>query len=405
MSDFDDIRPYRDDEVATVLNEIVRDPELIELIGQFKYTKPYKYLPFLVRPLIQLGLQKKVKSIHSVSDFQHMVETYMTHMLNTTTDKFTVSGIEYLDTSQSYLFVSNHRDITMDPALTNYSLYHNGFGTLRIAIGDNLLTKAFASDLMRLNKSFIVKRSITKPRELLRELTRLSKYIDFSLNEEHENIWIAHREGRAKDGMDKSDPAIIKMFSLAKGKKTSLTEYLKSLRIVPLSISYEYDPCDVLKANELEMSEHGEYKKAKNEDLNSIGEGIQGYKGRVHLAYGKVIDEAFEDTEAVAKHLDREIIANYRIYPSNLYAYFKVYGEDNKEEIIERLSSDASVPEKEIMQRPVKSYDLQEELCQKSLERFEKRYNAIADKDKKYFLDMYANPVVNKLNFYQSNIA
>ncbi|MDF5295506.1 1-acyl-sn-glycerol-3-phosphate acyltransferase, partial [Vibrio parahaemolyticus] len=171
--------------------------------------------------------------------------------LNKTTDGVTFSGLDKLDKNTSYLFVSNHRDIAMDPALVNYGLYQSGHRTVRIAIGDNLLKKPCATELMRLNKSFIVKRSAKAPREMMKALGQLSSYIKHSLDTGN-SIWIAQKEGRAKDGNDFTDPAILKMFHVeGRKQKISFGEYTRSLKIVPVSIAYENDPCDIAKAKEL----------------------------------------------------------------------------------------------------------------------------------------------------------
>ena len=173
-------------------------------------------------------------------------------MISTTTTKVEFSGLEKLTADQNYLFISNHRDIAMDPAFVNWGLHQQGLDTVRIAIGDNLLKKPFVSDLMRLNKSFIVKRSAKGVREMMAAFKALSGYIKHSLSVEKQSIWIAQKEGRAKDGNDQTDPAILKMLYMnGKGQKLAFSEYMTGLNIVPVSISYEYDPNDVAKANEI----------------------------------------------------------------------------------------------------------------------------------------------------------
>src|SRR5690606_21760891 len=189
----------------------------------------------------------------------------------------TNSGLDKLSHDKSYLFISNHRDIAMDPAFVNYMLYHAGFDTLFIAIGDNLLKRPFVNDLMRLNRSFIVKRSL-KGRELLKSSKQLSEYIHHCIAE-NRNVWIAQREGRAKDGVDRTETALLKMLGMAR-RPEGLAEALKPLHIVPVSISYEFDPCDALKGNELyQKTELGSYQKDDQSDINSIVTGMIGYKG------------------------------------------------------------------------------------------------------------------------------
>lgn len=207
----------------------------------------------------------------------------------------------------------------MDPAFVNWVRYQYGMDTVRIAIGDNLLSKPYVSDIMRLNKSFIVNRSATG-REMMKALTQLSSYIDHSIQSGH-SIWLAQREGRAKDGNDTTDPAILKMLYMAHRKARSFPEHVKRLNIVPVSISYEYDPCDSLKANELYAKEvEGNYEKSKFEDIESIVKGITGHKGHVHVAFGDPIDGDFDTPEALAQEIDRQIISNYYLHPSNLLA-------------------------------------------------------------------------------------
>ena len=242
MSQFDDIRPYNDDEVQPTIERLVNDPELINAICHLRFPKLNRYFGGLIRPVVRWFFRRQVESIESVEDVQKRVEPYLQSALNKTTSAFTFSGLEKLDKNKPYLFVSNHRDIAMDPALVNLILHKNGFTTVRIAIGDNLLTKPFVTDLIRINKSFIVNRSATRPREKLKALKHLSAYIHHSICEEDSSIWIAHREGRAKDGLDITNTAIIGMFALSKPKPQPFSEYINELNIVPVSISYEWDP-------------------------------------------------------------------------------------------------------------------------------------------------------------------
>jgi len=316
---FHDIRPYRDDEVSQVLFNILHDNEFIDALTKYQFPKASKYVGFLLRPVVKQVLAARIGDVSSVKEFQQLVESYMAKMINRTTTKLSCSGIENLDPEEAYLFISNHRDIAMDPAFVNWMLYHAEMETVRIAIGDNLLRKPYASDLMRLNKSFIVKRGV-QGRERLSVLTQLSQYIDHSIVGGH-SIWIAQRSGRSKDGDDRTDPALLKMLHIGQRKARSFAEQAKRLNIVPVSISYELDPCDAMKATELAaLSEDGEYKKGEFEDIQSIVRGITGDKGQVHVAFGEVITADFEDDEALAAELDRQIHANYRLHATNLAA-------------------------------------------------------------------------------------
>ena len=327
MSEFDAIRPYHDDEVAPVLQRLIRDEELVDSIIRLKFGKSLAKAGFLLRPVVRGRLRKQFGAIHTVAGFQAEIETYLEKVLNDTIDDLTVSGLESLDPESAYLFISNHRDITMDPALVNLVLYRAGFSTLRIAIGDNLLTKPFASDLMRLNKSFIVNRSAKAPREKFQAAKLLSSYIHHSVMVDNENVWIAQREGRAKDGRDLTNSAIISMLAMSRDKSQTLADYIRDARVVPVSISYEFDPCDADKARELTIvKQQGKYEKQEHEDVQSIARGITGYKGRVHLAFGEQLSGEYETAEEVTAELDRQISANYRLHSTNMLAYNKLEG-------------------------------------------------------------------------------
>ena len=328
MDQFQDIRPYNDDEVAKVLANLVNTQDFIDTIIGFRF----KHWPDMFKgPLsffVKLALKKQMAKIHNVHDFQSIVKGYMDRMIKTTTTEVEYRGIEKLDKNVGHLFVSNHRDIAMDPAFVNYGLYLNGLSTVRIAIGDNLLRRPFVSDLMRLNKSFIVKRSANGVREMMAAFTQLSGYINHSVESDLCNLWIAQKEGRAKDGLDKTDPAIIKMFYMCKKKKMSFAEAMRSLNIVPVSISYEYDPCGLDKAGELhEKAETGNYEKSEFEDIDSIKNGIVGKKGKVVITFGDQITEDFETPDDLVAEIDRQIIANYEIHSSNKSALALLNGE------------------------------------------------------------------------------
>lgn len=318
---YQDIRPYNDDEVPEALNRLILDDEFIQVIIQYRIPNCSKALMWVLKPLLKVWLKSKWSNIQTVDNVQQHVASYMESTLKKTSDGVSFSGLEQLDPSQSYLFVSNHRDIAMDPAVVNWGLHQRGLNTLRIAIGDNLLKKPCATELMRLNKSFIVKRSAKGPREMMKVLGQLSGYIKHSL-ETGNSIWIAQKEGRAKDGNDKTDPAILKMFHVeGRKRKLSFCDYVKELNIVPVSISYENDPCDVAKAKELHQIEHsGSYEKGEFEDIESIVQGIIGQKGRVHVSFGDVIKQDFENPEALATEIDRQIHKNYKLFPINFLA-------------------------------------------------------------------------------------
>lgn len=326
MSEFDDIRPYNDSEVPAVIARLIADPEFINLLLSRKLPLLAKICPWLLRPLLRRSLSKAAKKINSVGDLQSYITVSLKNLIDKTTDGYSVSGLENLDPNKAYLFLSNHRDIALDPAMVNLALSDAGMETVRIAIGDNLLSKPFASDLMRVNRSFIVKRSITGRRDKLEALKKLSRYIRHSISSDGISIWIAQREGRAKDGHDRTETALLKMLALSKQKEQSFGEAAAELNLVPVAISYEYDPCDVDKGRELYAKELGEdYVKQKFEDLDTIQKGFVGYKGRVHVAFGEPVTHAVDGAEELtadnlADAIDHQVYTNYKLFPSNIVA-------------------------------------------------------------------------------------
>ena len=288
---FKEIRPYHDDEVPAALERLIQDNEMLAAIAHFRFPRASRYFGWLLKPLIRAALHVRWNKVKTVRDVQMEVAHFMEQMIAGTTNGVTYSGLEQISSDKGYLFISNHRDIAMDPAFVNWGLYKCGLETVRIAIGDNLLRKPCATELMKLNKSFIVKRSAKGPREMMKAFSELSAYIADSLKTGH-SIWIAQKEGRAKDGDDRTDPAILKMFYMAgKQQKLPFADYMRGLNIVPVAISYELDPGDEAKARELvERAETGGYEKSEFEDIESIVSGIVGFKGRVHVSLGKPLD-------------------------------------------------------------------------------------------------------------------
>ncbi|WXL27945.1 1-acyl-sn-glycerol-3-phosphate acyltransferase [Ectopseudomonas mendocina] len=321
MGEFDAIRPYADAEVPAVLARLLSDDAFLNILTQFRFPRLASSLGWLLKPLIAYRLRAKFRDVHSVADLQVHVEGYVDRTIERATDGVTYTGIEHLQKGKAYLFLANHRDIVMDPAFVNYAVYHAGLETPRIAIGDNLLQKPFVSDLMRLNKSFIVHRSLTGRREKLAAYQLLSAYINHSILNDGQSIWIAQAEGRAKDGDDRTDSAILKMFHMSR-KDEPFAEVIDSLRLIPVSISYEYDPCDLAKARELYIrATTGSYTKAQGEDDLSIAQGITGYKGRVHIHFNEQARHNLEDSKLLATEVDREILTGYRLFPVHYLAY------------------------------------------------------------------------------------
>ena len=381
MGQFADIRPYNNDEILPVFQRLTSDDELVAAIAALKLGGWHKLCRWLVYPLVRYVLKRQLAQITTVKEFQQAVKSYMDAMVDETTSQFTVSGLDDLDPNKAYLFISNHRDIALDPAFVNYALYENEHDTVRIAIGDNLLTKPYVSDLMRLNKSFIVKRSAKGPRQIMAAYKLLSGYIRHSIEKDNSSIWIAQREGRAKDGNDATEPAIIKMIAMSMNKKTeTFSDYINDLHIVPVAISYEFDPCDSAKAKELhEKAVHGSYEKDEHEDVASIATGISGKKGHVHVSFGAPLMSDFVDAQEVATAIDEQIIGNYVLHPTNIIAYKKLYGHWPEGVVDSKGSTFA--------------YDQ----LQDQEKKFIVRINAMPSECHEYALGIYANPVLKKI--------
>ncbi|WP_252275696.1 1-acyl-sn-glycerol-3-phosphate acyltransferase [Pseudomonas subflava] len=321
MGEFDSIRPYADHEVPAVLARLLSDDTFLGTLTHFRFPRLAGPFGWLLKPLIAHRLRRETAGIASVDALQARIEPYIDRTVERATDGITFSGLDRLKAGAPYLFLANHRDIVMDPAFVNYAVFHAELPTPRIAIGDNLLQRPFVSDLMRLNKSFIVHRNVAGRREKLAAFQLLSAYINHSIREEGQSIWIAQAEGRAKDGDDRTDSAILKMFHMSR-KDEPFAEALAALNLVPVSISYEYDPCDQAKARELQIrASTGSYEKAPGEDDASIALGITGYKGRVHVHFGEPVREGFEDAKQLAALMDRHILGGYRLFPVHLLAY------------------------------------------------------------------------------------
>jgi hypothetical protein len=363
---FFDIRPYRNDEVPAVMARLRSNYALADNLAKLRLPRLYGRMPALGRFLIGRWLAWKLRGISTVEQFQALVEPQLQLQIDATAE-FSSSGLDGLSSKESYLFISNHRDIAMDPAFTNYALYHGGHRTVAIAIGDNLLREPWVADLMRLNKSFIVKRNISAPRELLSASRHLAQFIRHHIGANQGPVWIAQREGRAKDGIDVTEPAVIKMLSLGQDKKTeSLSDALNALKIVPVAIAYELDPCDGAKAAELAGG--ASYRKADDEDVRSIGMGITGQKGCVHLAFGQAISAAELNVDTVVEAIDQHMVNHYRLFEVNLWAW-------------QILEGSAEVPAVTIHPGTI------------DRQAFERRVASLPESHQPLLLAMYANPL------------
>ena len=376
MDKFKEIRPYDDHEVRPVLDRLITDPEFLISIASFYAPRMSRFLPSVMRLAASKKLTGQVTSVHDVASMQDIIAGYMYKMIEDTTTSLTHSGLEQLDSKKSYLFLSNHRDISMDPAFVNYMLYTAGNRTAQIAIGDNLLKKQFVSDIMRLNKSFIVPRS-QKGKELLQGLTLLSEYMHNCIVQ-GSHVWIAQREGRAKDGVDKTESALLKMLSMYQ-RKQPLSESLQNLHIVPVSISYEYDACDVLKAEELHAIETtGSFTKDEKSDIQSMVAGMIGFKGKVHVSFGDEMQYEGDDPDAIAASIDSQIIENYMLRDSN-YIAFELLQEKN---LLPKFSAGMKINIPEI-ERESRNF-------------FSNRLGKVDPKLHRHYLLSYANPVISR---------
>jgi len=348
LSDFEDIRPYHDHEVGEVLARLRSSPEIVDALVKFQYPGIARWIGPLARILARSKLALHFDGIDSVAAFQDRLSRYFEFMVNSTTDGFRYTGLDAVRDDEPTIFISNHRDISLDSAFLNYALFLEGRRTLRIAIGDNLFSNASASDLMRLNKGFVVKRNVTGRKAMYEAMRTTSNFIRESVHM-GEQVWIAQRAGRAKDGFDRTDPALLKMLALA-WRDEGFQGLVKHVRLVPVSISYELDPCDLSKARELHVVDRSDapYIKEEEEDLKSIITGLTGQKGRVRLTVGEPIDRIDCDIETVedaSLALDQQIVANLHAFPTHEWAWRESCGEaqdikaDNGNARLEALKS------------------------------------------------------------------
>lgn len=313
---FVDIAPLEDKDVKQAIQELLVDPG-------FMYAVKY-----IIPDINWEEFSSEMLKYNTKFDFQSkMIAPTVWALANKTSSGITSSGWENID-ENSHLIISNHRDIILDAGLLNILRNEKGLATTEIAIGDNLLIHPWIEKLVRLNKSFLVKRGVSV-RQMLEVSSHMSEYIHHVINDKKESVWLAQREGRAKDSNDRTQESVLKMLALS-APSGGFTERIKSLNILPLSISYEYDPCDYLKAMEFQLKrDNPEYKKAQIDDLRNMEIGLLGFKGRIHFRFGKEINDKLdsiesldkkERTSAVARIIDREIHLNYEFYPCNYIA-------------------------------------------------------------------------------------
>ncbi|MDD5149663.1 MAG: 1-acyl-sn-glycerol-3-phosphate acyltransferase [Flavobacterium sp.] len=374
MSKFDDIRPFYDAEVNDAIRSSIKHPMMKALMN------------FSFPDVEDEVWRKQLIKTYSIRDFQcKFIYESVQKVLKKSSDGLTTSGFEKLEKNTSYLFISNHRDILLDTTLLNSCLYENGLVMTASAIGDNLVKKSFLKILAKLNRNFLVQRGLS-PREMLQSSKLLSEYIGQLLLHENRSVWIAQREGRTKDGNDATNPGVLKMLAMGSDEQI-LMDYFKKVKIVPVSISYEYDPTDALKMPQLMAEANNEiYTKEKNEDFINLMSGVMGQKKRIHIHIGDIIDQELEDIKvefdnsnkqilALAQVIDDSILSNYKLWSTNFIAYDIL----NNSKIYSHLYTEN---EKSIFER-----------------RLEMRIDQNNPVALQGFLAMYANPVVNKLKY------
>ena len=374
---FDAIRPYADDELRQAINDLLDDRQFTKVLRA--------YMPAFCIPLVKAAVKVSCIGIHSQNDFQkRFMRKLVRYVQKKHTDGVTLSGI-LPDKNQRNVFITNHRDIVLDSAFLCELLFRHGYPTsVEIAIGDNLLIYPWIERLVKINKCFTVQRSLS-PREMLMSSKLMSEYIHFAVNEKRENIWIAQREGRAKDSDDRTHKGVLKMLGMGTGKQEKTADRLRDLNIVPLTISYEYDPCDYLKAKEFQLKrDNPDFKKSRQDDLENMGTGIKGYKGRVNYVCAPCINEWIDTVseegfyDELAKRIDVEIHRNYVLYPGNYIACDILSAQ--------RDHADKYTPEDEAKFREYLNGQLKKIV--------------IPNKDDEFLmmkmLEMYANPVRNQ---------
>ncbi len=373
LSEFESISPYSDAEAAEALNQLADHALLSEAC---KYFFPDQSPDFL---------KNLLKSIKTIDEFQILVMSkFVEWALEHTARNFSYDGISNIDKDKKFLALSNHRDIILDPAITQLVLYRNGIPMTEIAVGDNLITSKTIERLIRSNRMIKVMRGISA-RELYLSSQLLSRYIRLNITEQRSSIWLAQRQGRTKNGYDITEQGLLKMLDMS-GKSDFLQNF-KELNIIPMSISYEYEPCDILKARELVISKKRKYVKAEGEDLNSIMVGITQQKGNIHLNIGKPLteDEIAEaakcdknDRYQLIRHaVDLRVIEGYKLWKNNYVAfdivnnsfkYSHLYDPCDVEKFITYMEHQMETVEKDINKEDLR----------------------------RIFLDIYANPVVTK---------
>ncbi len=372
---FDDIRPFNDSEVSHYLGLLIHDEGF------------QRILHYIFKDQAKIDQVKLLLSgINTVKDLQLKFVYGLINdlILQPSTDGLTSGGLDNLDKNTSYLFISNHRDIILDSAIINYLIVLEGMNTTEVAIGNNLLIENWIEYTVKLNRAFVVRRNLPA-RELLMASKKLSEYIRRDITLKHTSVWIAQREGRTKDGNDKTQQALLKMLNLSNHKE--FKEGFSELKIVPISISYEIEPCGIAKVDEIYRKQTEGFEKTQRDDLRSMGHGLFNPKGHVHFEFGKPIDGqldliAAEETtgaqiEKLADYIDRQIYGNFKLWPNNYIA----------EDILNQTSTNAQ-------HYTTGQFRKFEGLVEEAVAQIPGDSEII----RKMFLQMYINPLINKRN-------
>lgn len=366
------LEPFRDDEIEAAIAELFSYPA---------FTEGMKL--FLPEPLQQQVMQAK-DHIHTAADFQSkLVAPFLKVIEKVSMKELSSSGFEHLQKEERYLYISNHRDIVLDSAFLNIVLFEHGFETSQIAIGDNLMMHRISELLFRINKSFVVRRT-GSARELYSASLQMSNYIHQLITNKTASVWIAQREGRAKDGNDRTQVGLLTMLGLS--GKNDLKQHFQNLNVVPVSISYEYDPCGLLKTQEyLNKLADPDFKKSFKQDVEYMLTGIKGQKGRVHFHFGELLTDALEalgeesnskkQLEMLAEMIDQSIHQTYHLWPVNYIAY----------DLLNASNTNQEHYSEEEFKWHVEFFEAQ----------ISKLKNDADDAGRKYLLEMYANPVIN----------
>ena len=371
-SKFDDIRPYYEEEIPSAMQRIASSVSF-PLVASYVYPdEPVE------------SVRKRIASFTTVRQFQtETMKLVNQRVIENSITNFSCSGIERLSPEKNYLYVSNHRDIMLDSSLLQNFLVLNGFDTTEITFGANLMMNQLIIDIGKSNKMFKVERPGGSVKDFYRKSLHLSEYIRYVLKEKHQSVWIAQRNGRTKNGIDATDQGIIKMFCMS--EPSDKIKALADLNIVPVSVSYEWESCDILKALELYESQYTKYTKKPGEDLNSILTGILQPKGNVHFELCEPISVAElvtyegltnnEYHKAVAKLLDSRINTAYRLYPNNYIAHDIRYGNNKYRDLYTNSQYDEFV---------------------KHMSKLENFDTCDIEQLRDLFLAIYSNPVDNK---------